>query len=437
MLSRHLFLILALCCIVTDTIAKELDTETISLTLDSAEQQLLSNNPDIAIRHATVANAEAGVQSANTRPNPILSLSTAAIDSHDGIGSGHLGDKRVDSILSLSQVFERGDKRELRTHAATANLAAAQSDLADTLRQQRIAVAAAFYDLLAAQQRAALAVESARFARRSAKVAETRLAAGDLARIDVARAHTDAARAEADADQAQGDLRQAQTLLAALLDMRKQVSKLRAEGSWPSHTGREASAEFDLDALLARRPDVAAARARVEAALAARDLARAQKSRDVTVGGQVEHNPLNSQPTHSPLYGLSISIPLLFGNDYRGDIAKAETDYTAALETLRKVEIAARTDLVNRNIDVDTLGRRARRFSEELLPEARHAADAAEFSFEHGAMDIGDLLDARRTLKAAEQDTVATQDAYAKALYAWRIELADTVGSAMQETQKK
>lgn len=437
MLSRHLFLILALWGIITDTIAKESDTEIISLTLDSVEQRLLSDNPDIAIGHASVANAAAVVQSANTSPNPILSLSTATIDSHNGIGSGRLGDKRVDTILSLSQVFERGGKRELRTHIATANLAATQNDLADTLRQQRIAVASAFYDLLAAQQRALLAMEIARFARHSAKVAETRLAAGDLAHIDVARAHTDAARAEADADQAQSDLRQSQTLLAALLDMRKQVSKLHAKGSWPSHTIREVSSEFDLDALLARRPDVAAARARVEAALAARDLARAQTSRDITVGGQVEHNPLSSQPTHSPLYGLSISIPLLFSNDYRGEIAKAEADYTAALETLRKIEITARTDLANRNIDIDTLGRRARRFSEELLPEARHAADAAEFAFEHGAMNIGDLLDARRTLKAAEQDTVATQDAYAKALYAWRIEIADTVGSAMQETQEK
>ena len=127
---------------------------------------------------------------------------------------------------------------------------------------------------------------------------------------------------------------------------------------------------------------------------------------------------------------------MLFGNDYRGDIGKAETDYTAALETLRKVEITARAELANRSVALDTLGHRARRFSDELLPEARRAATAAEFAFEHGAIGIGDLLDARRTLKAAELDAVATQDDHAKALYAWRAETANGLDATAQEMQK-
>ena len=429
-------MLISVSCFAGSTVAQQMQEDAYSLTLDAAEHLFVLHSPDMAIGRASVAGAEAGIQSAKAGPNPVLGFSTAGIDPHAGVGDGHLGDKRADSILSLSQVFERGEKRELRTVAASANLSAVEDDLEDTLRQQRIAVAAAFYDLLAAQQRAVLAAENARLSRRSASVAETRLAAGDLARVDVARARADAARAEADADQVMGDLRQAQVALAALLDVRKQASKLHAEGDWPLPALQDISADIEFDALLVRRPDVAAARARVESARAGRDLARSQQNRDVTVGVQVEHNPQNSQFTHSPLYGFSISVPLLFGNDYRGDISKAESDYTAALETLRKVEIAARAELANRIIAVDTLGRRARRFSDELLPEARRAATAAEFAFEHGAIGIGDLLDARRTLKAAEQDAVTTQVDHAKALYAWHTELADPVGVSAQEMQK-
>ena len=429
-------IVIGIFCLAGTAVAQQAAPDVFPLTLEAAEQQLLVHNPDVAIGRAAVAGAEAGIQSAKAGPNPVLGFSTAGIDPHAGVGDGHLGDKRADSILSLSQVFERGGKRELRTAAASANLSAVEKDLDDTLRQQRIAVAAAFYDLLAAQQRATLAAENARFARRSATVAETRLAAGDIARVDVARARTDAARAEADADQARGDLRQAQMQLAILLDLGRQASKLQAKGDWPSQSEPEGAADPDLEALLARRPDVAAARARVEAARANRDLARSQQSRDVTVGVQVEHNPQNPQYTHSPLYGVSVSIPLLFGNDYRGDIGKAETDYTAALETLRKIEIAARADLANRSISLDTLNQRARRFSDELLPEARRAATAAEFAFEHGAIGIGDLLDARRTLKAAELDALATRDDHAKALYAWRVEIANTADATAQEMSK-
>lgn len=429
---RYLLLV-SVFCLVGNVGAQQAENDPFSLTLDAAEQQLLIRSPDVAIGRAAVAGAAAGIQSAKAGPNPILGLSTAGIDPHAGVGNGHLGDKRADSILSLSQTFERGNKRELRTAAANANLSAAEKDLDEILREQRIAVATAFYDLLAAQQRAALAADNARLARRSVTIAETRMAAGDLARVDVARARTDAARAETDADQARAELQQARTQLAMLLDLGKQASTLHADGAWPAPRGVEAAAELDLETLLAKRPDVAAARARVEAARASCDLARAQQSRDVTVGVQVEHNPQNPQLTHGPLYGVSISIPLLFGNDYRGDISKSEADYTVALETLRKVESGARAELENHRFALDMLGDRARRFSEELLPEARRAASAAEFAFEHGAIGVGDLLDARRTLKTAELDAVATQDDHAKAFYAWLVEISDARRAISQE----
>lgn len=397
---------------------QSVDGQPYSLTLEEAEHQFLSHSADVAIGRATVTGAEAGIISARARPNPTLGFSSASINPHEGVGSGHIGDKRADSILSINQVFERGNKRELREIAATANLAAASDDFADTVRQQHIAVANAFYDLLAAQQRYDLAKVSAQFAQRSAYVAETRLAAGDLARVDVARSRADSARAAADSDQAQGDLEHARIALALLLGEEAQAQVIRAQGDWPPSI-EVARAPVSIETILATRADIAAARARVEVARSSRDLARAQKSRDVTIGVQAEHNPPTS---HAPLYGFSVSVPLFIGNDFRGDIAKAEADYTVALETLHKVEMNARAELATQKIDVEILEQRARRFSQELLPEASRAATAAEFAFAHGAMGVGDLLDARRVLKAAEQDAVAAQAGHAKALYAWRIE---------------
>jgi cobalt-zinc-cadmium efflux system outer membrane protein len=386
------------------------------LTLGEAERLLLQNNPDLAMGRATLAGMDAGIASADVLPNPQISLSSTGISRQEGIGSNGLTQKRKDTVLRLDQQWEWGGKRELRVASARAGAQAAEQDQAALIRQQRISLAGAFYDLLAAQERQMLAQEIAGFARRSAEVARLRLAAGDLARVDLARALTDAARAEGDTDMAEADQGHAQLALAQMIALDTDASSLRAVGDWPK---LETPSVRNLAELLASRPDVAAARDRAEAARSARDLARAQRTRDVGVGLQVERNPATAPGN---LVGVSVSVPLFLGNGYRGDIAKAESDYTLALETQRKTKLAAEAELNRQRLDVETLARRARRLREDLLPEAKRAASAAEFAFAQGAMGIGDLLDARRSLKAAEQDVIASQADYAKALQAWRLQ---------------
>ena len=78
-----------------------------------------------------------------------------------GVGSGPLRSKTVDSAVRVDQLIERGGKRTLRTTAATLQRDAARADLADTRRQLRRDVGAAYYDVLAAQERAAITRESA------------------------------------------------------------------------------------------------------------------------------------------------------------------------------------------------------------------------------------------------------------------------------------
>jgi cobalt-zinc-cadmium efflux system outer membrane protein len=64
--------------------------------------------------------------------------------------------------------------------------------------------------------------------------------------------------------------------------------------------------------VLQRRPDVTAAEARLAAAASARDLARAGRVPDVTVGAQYEHYPVSEANTTGSgnSYGVFVSIPL-------------------------------------------------------------------------------------------------------------------------------
>ena len=99
---------------------------------------------------------------------------------------------------------------------------------------------------------------------------------------------------------------------------------------WPSLDEPTPPADPDI---VQRRPDVTAAEARLAAAASVRDLARAGRVPDVTVGAQYEHYPISETNTNGSgnSYGVFVSIPLFVRHSNGGEARRAEVDYYAAL----------------------------------------------------------------------------------------------------------
>jgi cobalt-zinc-cadmium efflux system outer membrane protein len=135
-----------------------------ALTLVQAEQLLRSRNRELQA-------AQANTLSAGARPNPTLSLGVGAINPSVGVGPGPWRDQFVDSSIRIDQVIERGDRRELRVANARSLETASAEDFSDTFGQQRLALRAAYYDLLLAQDK----VDIARGGRPPPRPARTRL----------------------------------------------------------------------------------------------------------------------------------------------------------------------------------------------------------------------------------------------------------------------
>ena len=385
-----------------------------ALTLAEAEALLVSNNRDLLAARRAIAAAEAQQMIAGARPNATLSVNTSSISSNPGIGSGPLADKRMDTIFRIDQPFERGDKRELRLDAASGLQRAAQNDSLDVLRQQLAAVRGAYYDLKQAQERGRVLSESAQLFAGTLSAAQIRLKAGDLAPADVAKVQVDYERAQNDARAAQAELTRARLALAYLIGVERAAPELTATDAWPAPESADAEAvEQAIDA----RPDVLAAKARFEAAEKLRDLAKAQRTRDITLGAQYERYP-GSVPVNS--VGFGVSIPLFTGNDFSGDIQKAEVDRYAALDFLARVRAVATNDLRRAASDLNAAAERVARYEGSLLEAAGRSAQAAEFAFQRGAVSVLEVLDARRTLRAVQLESVAARADYAKALAAWR-----------------
>ncbi len=384
------------------------------LTLAEAESLLARNNRELQAARRNIESAEAQGVIAGARPNATFSINSASISSNPGVGSGSLNQKRMDTVFRIEQPFERGGKRELRLDAASAFQRAAQNDTLDTLRQQLVVVAGAYFDLKLAQEKVAALGESAELYSGTLNAARVRLKAGDLAPADVAKVQVDYERAQNEARAAQAELARNQIALAYVIGLDADAASLSAIDSWPAAARADAAA---VEQAIESRPDVLAAKARVEAAEKLRDLARAQRTRDFTLGAQYERFPGNL-PADS--VGFGVAVPLFTGYDFSGDIQKAEVDRYSAMDALARARAVAGNELRRAAGDLNAAADRLERFDTSLLGAANQSAQAAEFAFKRGATSVLEVLDARRTLRAVRIEALVARSDYAKAFAAWR-----------------
>lgn len=386
----------------------------VDLSLREAEKLWQTHSRELRQADVAVAAAGADIKVADQIPNPALSYNAASISRNQGVGGGHLSDKRMDSILRMDQLIERGGKRALRVQSAEARREAAAFDRLDVARTQLADLRRAYYDLLLAQDRQQLTSEASVLYARSLSAAEKRLQAGDLAPVDVSRLAVDKARADNDARQAQSDLEQSREVLAYLIGRELEAAQLRAQDTWPSPEN-----SLPGEGGLAGRPDLQAAQARVGAAEAERDLAKALRTRDVSVGFQVEHYPGNT-PVNS--MGFGISIPLYLWHNHEGEIERAEHGLDGARLQLEQQKAMAQGQLAQARSALLAARDRLQRLEGGLLADAKRVADAAELAYGKGAMGLMDLLDARRTLRQVQIEAATARADHAKALSDWRLQ---------------
>ncbi|SPA40903.1 putative outer membrane efflux protein [Cupriavidus taiwanensis] len=404
-----------------------------TLTLAQARQDALRCNRTILAAHRGVEASQADVQIASQRPNPVLSLGVENINPHAGVGSGNLRSKTVDSTLRVDQLIETANKGNLRVDAARKASAAAGEVVQAVMAQQTGAVEQAFFDALASQERVAVLRETLALYERTRQASETRLRAGDVARADVTKLQLDALRAQSDMRQAITDHYRDKAMLAQAMGVPGTLADNRLVADWPALDAAVPPPDADT---LQRRPDVTAAEARLAAAAASRDLARAGRVPDVTIGAQAEHYPTSPSNNYGSgnSFGVFLSIPLPVRHSNGGEARRAEVDYYAALDDRNRVMLEAGNEIDRLRSQLETARQSLRQMRDEVLPAAESVAGNAEFAYSKGASGVLDLLDARRALRQTRLDAVGAQGEYAKALSAYRAALQTSTTAAPART---
>lgn len=400
---------LGLCC----TGTPQAQTADVAAKRSVTLQQVLvaaDRNPDVAMSRRALDAARADVLTANHAPLPVLSAKAGQMDLQNGLGNGPLWSrKRIDKSLGLDWTWERGGKRALRTASAERQAEAAQADLGETRLQQQLGAQAAFFDLLASQQRLVDVQALNQSAEELSRSAQRRLQAGDLSAQDAARTRIEAERARADLQAAQLERQQAALVLGQWMGAATAASTWFAEGDWPSMSG--ASATDRVDALVEERPDVVAARARRMAAQSALEGALALRSTDPTLGTSLDHFP----GTSTRLLELRVQFPLRWGYGYEGEIGRAQAQLEQAQEALDKTLVGARHEIEALLQGRHSAAARLAVYEQDILPRARQVAEQAELAYRKGGLPLTDLLDARRTLRSTLIESTGVRAEHAKA----------------------
>ncbi|MGO4811732.1 TolC family protein, partial [Cupriavidus sp. 2MCAB6] len=169
-------------------------------------------------------------------------------------------------------------------------------------------------------------------------------------------------------------------------------------------------------------------------AASARDLARAGRVPDVTVGAQAEHYPTSpsNQTGSGNSFGVFVSIPLYVRHSFGGEARRAEVDYYAALDDRNRVLLEAQNELERSRNQLEAARLSLKQMMEGVVPTAESVAGSAEFAYSKGASSVLDLLDSRRALRQTRLDAVTAQGEFAKSLAAYRAALQSSPNSQVR-----
>jgi len=170
--------------------------------------------------------------------------------------------------------------------------------------------------------------------------------------------------------------------------------------------------------VLANRPEVREAKAKVTMAKAKLELARREWIPDPTVSLEAERYNAASQVLSQVGGSVSINIPWLNSKKYRAEEREAQNELSAAVSEVQGAQTEALGLLRNQLEKIETLHHHIELYRDNLLPTARQTVDSYQADYETNKATLLSLLSSQRNLRDLE--TMYYQD-----LSDYRVALAE------------
>ena len=392
----------------------------VRLNLSEAVALFLKQNLDLLIARYGIEFGKGQQITARLFPNPVLQVGTQSSWTQ-GNSLARSGEVQT----QIQQLFELAGKRGYRIESAGYGIQSAEADFENAVRLLGFTIKDAYYRVLVAQRRLALAEENRdRFAR-ILDVNTIRFKKGYIAEVDLIRIRlqvvdfqSQVIEAIQEGESARGDLRQLLRLSPATkLELTTEMDYRRVDPDM----GKLRTVALDV------RPDIKSKRATLSQRESDLKLAKAFRIPDVTIGaGYAVQGPRG--PDNQQMGILNLGVPLPLFNRNQGGIVQAEVGLQSAQAELDRTvnQVENQVDVAYHNL------LQSRRLVEAylagVLDDARSTFTIVERAYERGGATILDLLDAARTSRTIQQNFIEALFSYQHNLF----QLESSVGQEIE-----
>jgi multidrug efflux system outer membrane protein len=320
---------------------------------------------------------------------------------------------QFEAALNLQYEIDLWGRVKNSVLAAEADYLASEGDLAAATLSLKASLARTYYQLRFVDEEIAVVRETVSLRRENRDLIKVRVDAGDTTDLDLARADSEMETARAQLLELERTRDEFLNALAAL------VGTTAAEFQLPKRDSRISTPDFPPGGfpseLLCRRPDVFAARQRVEAAAARIGVTQANFLPRFTLAGTGGVSSLKLSSLFDPesLFGdigPEISIPIFQGSRSASEIARSEAEAKEALALYRETVLNAVRDTETSVTDAAWLERQITALKRSDAAASR-AARLSRIRYVDGLVSYLEVIDADRVALTARRELIRTRAA--------------------------
>ena len=375
------------------------------ITLDQAVEAALRLSPSLgAVKHS-VSAAQARTTQAGLFPNPEFSLETENFG-----GSAELdGFDAAETTAVISQEILLGGKRRRSRAVAESDQMLAERDLEAARLHVVLRTKLAYFRVVTAQERQALAEELLALADRFAHTVQARVDAGKVSPVEGTRAEIEVAQARVRRTRAVRDLKAARVRLAATWGSGV-VSFDRAVGELP-----EPKAPPSLEQLRSRllqTPEIVRLEDMIHRQQNVMDVESAFRVPNVTVS----LGPRRFEETGHSAWVAGISFPIPIFDRNQGSREAAEFDLERVRREAEAIRVSIEADLAAGLERLQAAEQETEIMKTQVVPAAEAAFAATEIGYTEGKFGFLDVLDAQRALFESRSLLLDSREEYALTL---------------------
>ena len=356
------------------------------ITLDEAVGLLLENNPNLMSEKLRIQIAQTKEITAGLRPNPIFSNTNDILSPV----------KEYTAVIT--QLLERGGKRQLRIQSARLETQIAEADFADRVRLLTFEVKKAFIQLLLAKLNRELAQKNLMAFQEILRLNTLRFQKGDISGSDLKKITLEQLKFQNDLNAATLQLTQTRVALWNLLYTPRLSKDFEVKGDLKFKNVQLTLNDL-IDAAFHHRPDWISALKANEKAEADARLAVANGKVDITA--EIDYK--RTGPDNTGIFGFSIPLPLF--NRNQGEIQGSRLEVQRSKITLEALKSQIMSEVENAfesfksTRETVLLYEAGMSGTEGYLKQAESLREVAQFAYNQGETSLLDLLDAERTYR--------------------------------------